>query len=80
MIAEQIIKCNKNGIKIINFTKLDKVIDKRIPRGSFIVECDDNTYIGIDNTDGYAFLEDFYNVNDCIRWLNCGEQLKFLIE
>lgn len=46
----------------------ESIIDTRQPLGLFY--CKEGTvYVGIDNTDGDAWTEDFKALNACIKWL-----------
>lgn len=51
-----------------------KIIETREPRGLFytidtIYESDKKVYVGIDNTTGDAWTEDFKSLGACERWL-----------
>ncbi|MGL5440783.1 MAG: hypothetical protein ACRDA4_10475 [Filifactoraceae bacterium] len=62
-----------NIVKEITSKRADRIIVLRKERGLFYVVEDGvygiNTYIGIDNSDGDAWTEDFTNKEDCIKWL-----------
>ena len=63
------------GIELIDKQKADEILSsdctssKYEPLGSFYYKSDD-LYVGIDNSNGDAFVEEFDNVDDCIDWLN----------
>lgn len=44
------------------------IIDKRKPRGLFYM-LENGRYIGIDNSTGDAWVEEFSNLRNCKRWL-----------
>ena len=46
----------------------ESIIETREPRGLFYC-LSDGVYIGIDNTYGDAWTEDFPNLRKCKRWL-----------
>lgn len=47
-----------------------KIMDTRKPRGTFYTVELNGTYVGIDNTDGEAWTEDFKTFEECIEWLD----------
>lgn len=52
------------------------IIENSIPRGLFYLKDKDaDIYVGIDNSEGDAFVEEFKSVIECRKWL----QGKFLI-
>ena len=48
--------------------KLLKVIDERKPLGLFYRK-DGDRYVAVDNTDGYAWTEEFLTEGEAIAWL-----------
>lgn len=55
-------------LKQITKEQANKIIETRKPLGKFCL-VDGNKFVGIDNTDGNAWTEDFTDVNECMRWL-----------
>lgn len=55
-------------IKQITKEQAHKIIETRKPIGKFWL-VDGEKFVGIDNTDGDAWTEDFTDVNECIAWL-----------
>ena len=49
-----------------------EIIEFRYPEGYFMVK-EDGKFVGIDNSDGDAFTEEFKSKERCIRWL-AGEE------
>ena len=56
------------GIKEIKSEQASVVIDTREPLGLFYL-LDDAVYIGIDNSTGDAWTEEFPNLHQCKKWL-----------
>lgn len=56
-------------IEKITTEQADAMIDTRKPLGLFYV-LKDGVYIGIDNSHGHAWTEEFLNLCQCKRWLN----------
>lgn len=60
-------------IKKITQEEATKIIDERKPLGLFyLIEkspVKGNIYVGIDNTTGDAWTEDFKSLGTCKRWL-----------
>lgn len=46
-----------------------KIIDSRKPMGVFYTKVANGTYMGIDNSTGDAWTEDFESLEDCLKWL-----------
>lgn len=61
------------GIKEITGDEADEIIEKRKPLGLFYEKSTD-LYIGIDNSQGDAFVEEFKTKENCIKWLNGYER------
>ena len=56
-------------IKKITSERAGRIINKRYPLGLFYV-LDGGVYVGIDNTTGDAWTEEFPNLRICKRWLS----------
>lgn len=50
-----------------------EIIIAREPRGLFWQK-DEDVYVGIDNTTGEAWTEDFKTLDDCLAWLKGGKR------
>lgn len=48
--------------------------DNYTPIGRFYVK-DGDVYVGVDNSTGDAWTEDFTTLEDCIEWLKGGEKV-----
>ena len=59
----------ESKIKKINPKQADSIIDSRQPLGFFYV-LDAGVYVGIDNSTGNAWTEEFQNLCKCKHWLN----------
>lgn len=58
-------------IKKITSEEASMIIDKRKPLGCFYtIDKATGKFVGIDNSTGDAFTEEFYEKDDCIKWLN----------
>lgn len=55
-------------IKIINNKDAENIINKRIPKGLFLI-FEHESYTGIDNKTGDAWVEQFENLKNCLKWL-----------
>ena len=49
-----------------------QIVDTRKPRGLFYTN-DETVVIGIDNSTGNAWIEEFKNLNSCKKWLRGGD-------
>jgi len=58
-------------IKKITQEEASKIIETREPKGLFYQK-DGETYVGIDNSYGDAWTEDFKSLCACKRWLKNG--------
>ena len=60
----------KRSVSIIKITpeQAERIIETRDPLGLFYVRSG-GIYIGIDNTTGHAWTEEFPNLRQCKRWL-----------
>ena len=58
-------------VKIREVTSADirAIIDTRQPRGLFYTR-ENGMYVGIDNTTGEAWTEDFKTLGACMEWLH----------
>lgn len=64
--------------KYVNQQEAIEIIEHRGRRGLFVQE-DGATYIGIDNSTGDAWVEEFPNLTECLMWLagsDKGEDVK----
>lgn len=50
-----------------------EIIVSREPRGLFYLQ-DGDIFVGIDNTTGEAWTEDFASLDKCLAWLKGGER------
>lgn len=57
------------GIKQVTREEASAIIETSEPRGLFY-EIDENVYVGIDNMDGHAWVEEFKTKGACFDWLN----------
>ena len=60
-------------IKYVTSEEASKIIETRKPLGKFFeidFEAEEIIYIGIDNTTGDAWVEEFEDIEECICWLN----------
>lgn len=63
-------------IKYVTSEEASKIIETRKPLGKFFeidFEAEEIIYIGIDNTTGDAWVEEFEDIEECICWLNQEE-------
>lgn len=63
-------------IKYITSEEANKIIETGKPLGKFYevdFEAEEIIYIGIDNTTGDAWVEEFEDIEECICWLNQEE-------
>lgn len=60
---------SKPIIQKITFMQAERIIDIRDPLGLFYV-LDAGVYIGIDNSTGDAWTEEFPDLRTCKRWLS----------
>lgn len=45
------------------------IIETRKPQGKYWIMDESRKFIGIDNSTGEAWTEEFDNLNDCLKWL-----------
>lgn len=57
-----------NGILKITPKDAREIIDKREPHGLFYLE-EDGVFVGIDNSTGDAWIEEFPDMTECLLWL-----------
>lgn len=55
-------------VKEVSLEKAIRIIEKRRPIGLFY-QIDGNTYVGIDNSTGDAWVEEFPTLEECKNWL-----------
>jgi hypothetical protein len=60
-----------NDILKVDKKKASEIIETRQPLGSFYVEYK-NSFVGIDNTTGDSFVEEFKDKETCMKWLSDG--------
>ena len=60
-------------IQRITPTQASEIIENRSPRGLFYCKEAENRYIGIDNTTGEVWSEEFENYVDCMSYLHRKE-------
>jgi len=65
-------------IKIIKPEQADSIIETRKPYGRFIV-LENGWFVGIDNTTGEAWTENFKDLKNCLAFLN-GAPLEDCLE
>lgn len=81
-MAEHKIKITTNKMRVISFEdknviqKITKdeatnIIETYKPIGKFYL-VDGDLFIGIDNSTGCAWTEEFDNIDDCMEWLSQG--------
>ena len=59
----------KPTIKKISSEQAGRIINTRYPLGLFYV-LNQGAYVGIDNSTGHAWTEEFPNLRKCKRWLS----------
>lgn len=55
-------------IKKVTREEVSNIINTREPTGLFHIK-ENGVYVGIDNTTGDAWMEEFYTEEECIAWL-----------
>ncbi len=60
-------------IREVTNEEVAKIIVDRELRGLFYQK-DGDVYVGIDNTTGEAWTEDFPNLEECLAWLKGGQR------
>lgn len=61
-------------MKAVTKEQASEIIETRTPTGCFYTK-EGDLYIGIDNSDGNAWTEEFKTKKSCLKWLN-GERAK----
>lgn len=61
-------------IREVSKDEASSIIETREPLGLFYLE-EDGKFVGIDNSTGDAFVEEFNSFEPCERWLN-GEEME----
>ena len=56
-------------IKEIDCSEVRRIIENREPLGKYYV-CENGKHVGIDNTTGDAWVEEFDSLSNCYAWLN----------
>ena len=56
-------------IKKVTPEAMARIIEKRVPRGLFYRKAGRRLYVGVDNTTGDAWTEEFRSLRICKRWL-----------
>lgn len=54
--------------KYVNQEEANQIIEHRSRRGLFVQEAD-GKFVGIDNTTGDAWVEEFPDLTECLKWL-----------
>ncbi|MDD3230897.1 MAG: hypothetical protein PHE09_17025 [Oscillospiraceae bacterium] len=62
-----------SDIQELTEEQMSEVIKTRRPTGKFYRQ-DGSTVVGVDNTTGDAWTEEFNDFDACIRWLNREEE------
>jgi hypothetical protein len=63
-------------IREVSNEQANSIIATRVPLGLFYTvkqTIGERPYLGIDNSTGDAWTEDFYNLDECIHWLSSDE-------
>jgi hypothetical protein len=77
-LAEDLANIKRRNIQKVTADEAEKIIETRKPEGLFyfIDRNDpsywDQVYIGIDNSTGEAWVEEFETEEECIHWLDGG--------
>ena len=48
---------------------MERIIEKRVPCGLFYRKAGRRCYVGVDNSTGDAWTEEFRSRRKCLRWL-----------
>lgn len=59
-------------IAVVSVERANKIIDKRETVGLFLI-IENDMFVGIDNSTGEAWTEEFTDLNKCLKWLHGGE-------
>ena len=62
----------QHHIKLINQDEANMIIETRLPLGRFLLK-GNSLYVGVDNSTGDSWVEEFAKIKDCINWLNGGD-------
>jgi len=68
-----VVHITRSWYKYVTEEEMFEIINHRGPRGLFVHE-DATCYIGIDNRDGDAWVEEFPDLDSCLRWLADEEE------
>jgi hypothetical protein len=66
--------------KQVTSDELKQIVETREPKGCYWAIDSDGRFVGVDNTHGHAFTEDFDNIGDCIAWLRSTETKEDMFE
>lgn len=67
--------------KRVNKQEAEKIIDTFKPIGIFYMyDNEANVYVGIDNSSGECWVEEFYSLEDCLEWLGVSGHQELLKE
>lgn len=60
------------GIRKVSPEYAEKIIEEKKPKGLFYFCKEDGWYIGVDNDNstGFVITEEFWNKEECLKWLN----------
>jgi len=68
-------------LKYVELKELNRIIDSREPEGVFwSVDRDNDMYIMLDNRDGEAWTEEFYNLETGLCWLEDNNSKRAKLE
>lgn len=60
--------------KRVNKQEAEKIIDTFKPIGIFYMyDNEANVYVGIDNSSGDCWVEEFESLEECLAWLGVGQ-------
>ena len=59
----------KDDVKRVSVEEIRQIIQSYQPRGLFYCKESRRCYVGVDNTTGDAWTEDFLTKRECKRWL-----------
>lgn len=64
---------DRGWYKYVDQAEATEIIEHRGRRGLFVQKCGE-TYVGIDNRTGDAWVEEFPTLTDCLMWLADKEE------
>ena len=59
----------RGDIEKVTLEEMKRIIDTREPRGLFYLKAGRRCYVGVDNSTGDAWTEEFTSRRKCLRWL-----------